>query len=108
MNWSYVNATFELVQAVLVWASVFRLSQEKRVQGVYAPTFFFSTAWAFTAIPYYWSHNDWLSALPCVVRTLGLAAWSCMFLHFKLAPAKPVVNLRSVPAGLTSSRRFDR
>lgn len=106
MTWSHANATFELVQAVLTWVSVFRLLQEKKVQGVYAPTILFSTVWAIVALPYYATHNDFLSLVPCTARALGLAVWSVTYFHFRLT--KPDENPRSGRVRLISSRRLDR
>lgn len=106
MTWSHANALFEFVSAVLTWVSVGKLAQEKRVQGVFAPSFLLSAVWAVVGVPYYLSHTDYWSAGPCFIRALGLVVWSCLWLHYKL---KPVVS--SKPGGqvrLISSRRPGR
>lgn len=101
--WSLANAALETLAAVFAWASVFQLTKEKRVQGVFAPSFLLSAVWAFVAIGYYLDHKDYFSVVPCAVRTLGLAAWSALWAHYKLST--PAVNRSRDRVRLISSRR---
>lgn len=108
-----VNATFELLASVFGWLSVIRLTQTKAVQGVFAPSFLVSAAWAVSAIFYYSAHDDVVSAAICVTRAAAYVVWSCMWLHFsQRAPGKPSLRLvstsaRCAPARSTSSQRHD-
>ena len=74
-----LNASFELIAAVLGWISVYKLYQSKIVAGVYAPSIVFSALWGFCAIPYYFSHGDLWSAVSCSIRVLALVSWSCLW-----------------------------
>lgn len=108
-----LNAIFELLASVFGWLSVLRLSRAKAVRGVFAPTFLVSAAWAISAIGYYWSHDDAISAAICVTRAAAYVVWSCMWLHFsQRTPGQPKLRLvstsaRSAPSRSTSSQQHD-
>lgn len=109
-----LNAAFELVASIFGWASVFQLAKNKAVRGVFAPTFLVSAAWAISAIGYYYSHDDVVSAAICVTRAAAYVVWSVMWLHFsQRAPGKPSLRLvstsaRSAPSRSTSSQQHDQ
>lgn len=74
----WVNATFELVGALLAWRSVVELQRAGVAQGVYWPQFAFSAAWAVECIPYYLAQGDGASATCAGFRCAALVVWSHM------------------------------
>ena len=74
----WLNASFELVGALLAWRSVVELQRAGAPSGVYWPQFAFSAAWAVECVPYYLGHGDWASAVCAAHRCLGLGVWSVL------------------------------
>lgn len=73
-----LNASFELVAALLAWRSVQELRQAGCASGVYWPQFAFSALWAVECVPYYLTHGDTWSAGLAAVRCAGLATWTML------------------------------
>ena len=103
MIYNYLNASFEFISAILTWASVFRLTDERSVKGIVGGYFVFSAVWAIAALGYYWQHDDYFSTAACAFRATGLVVWSLFYLYFRRAekPAK-LYSIRGIDKSLSN------
>lgn len=78
-----INASFELVGALLAWHSV-ALACAAPPSGVSPFMIAFSALWAVECIPYYRSHGDRLSTVGAAARCLAHALWCLLALRWYL------------------------
>jgi hypothetical protein len=70
-----VNAAFEALFALLIWANVRRLLLDKRVEGVSLWVQGFACVYGFWAVFLYASLGMWLSFACQILMSLGSSVW---------------------------------
>jgi len=70
-----INATFELVGALVLWENVRVIRRDKVVHGINPLTTVFFTAWGFWNLFYYPSLDQWLSFLGGAALVAVNAVW---------------------------------
>lgn len=81
-----VNAAFELVGAVTVWANIRRIWVDRVVRGVDWRVFIFFTVWGMWNLFYYPHLGQWLSFWGGAVITLSNAIWVVLVIYFRSIP----------------------
>lgn len=76
---NYLNASFEAVGALLAWYNVWLVAHTPPA-GVSWMAVAFSAVWGLTAVQYYRSHGDKLSAWGAIVRAAGNLVWTVIAL----------------------------
>lgn len=85
MSFDWINASFEIVGAVLVWQNFRRLRRDRMVAGVDWRVQGFFTAWGYWNLVYYPSLGQWWSAVAGGVLAIGNTAWVVYYLYLRRA-----------------------
>lgn len=77
-----INGLFELLGTPFIVLSIFRVSRQKRVDGVnwMHPAFF--TAWGFWNLYYYPHLGQWHSFFGCVLIVIANAVWVGQLIYY--------------------------
>lgn len=83
-----INATFELVGAVLCWRNAYQLYRDREVRGVYWPMYAFFAAWGVWNLFYYPALGQWFSFAAGVFLCAGNCAWVAGVLWLRWSAAQ--------------------
>lgn len=83
MTIDHANALFELAGSVFIWLNVWRLVQDRRVQGVSLWVAGFYCAWGGFSCFYYLMLAHWWSLLGQVVMVAGNCVWLVLALRYR-------------------------
>lgn len=83
MQFDMLNASFELIGALLLWMNVYTLHKEKEVKGVFWPTILFFFSWGVWNLFYYPSLNQWYSFAAGILLASGNGVWVTQIVYYK-------------------------
>lgn len=83
MTFDLINATFELVGAILGWINVRQILRDREVKGVYWPVTAFFAAWGYWNLAYYPALGQWYSAGAGLLLAASNTAWVVIALRLQ-------------------------
>jgi len=87
LNPDIINAAFELFGAIFTWRNALQLYRDRRILGVYWPTWVFFSAWGLWNLYYYPALDQWFSFWAGVVLVIGNLAWVAMAISIQYGKA---------------------
>ncbi len=87
-----INGIFELVGSVMCWLNVYKIIQDKRVEGVYWSVSAFFSVWGLWNLYYYPTLGQWASFAGGIFLAAGNITWTLLAIKYsrlnKLVPAE--------------------
>lgn len=77
-----INATFEIVGALLTWMNVRQVWKDKGHRGIFVPAIIVFTAWGFWNLYYYRHLDQMLSYYTTYVMVAANFTWVSLMLYF--------------------------
>lgn len=87
-----INGLFEFFGSFFTWKNAYKLFKDKKIKGVYIPTWIFFTIWGLWNLIYYPSLNQWYSLIGGILIVSGNLTWSILAIYYTKIKENNVVK----------------